>query len=110
MNKWARWPVLAAATAGVAALGAGTATADEHYNGDTHIGSRFALIGTGQIDDPLEDVLEHAAIFGSTSTVDSEAAEPPDAAEPADPAEGDSAPADADAADADTDTDTDTAS
>ncbi|RKN12584.1 hypothetical protein [Streptomyces radicis] len=82
MNKWVRWPVLAVATAGAAALGAGAATADEHYNGETHVGSRFALVGTGQIDDPFEDVLEHAAILGSTSTVDSETAAPEAAEEP----------------------------
>lgn len=44
----------------------GTAAADEHYNGDnTVIGSRSGLLVTGQIDDPFEDVLEHAAFFDS---------------------------------------------
>ncbi|WP_052849656.1 hypothetical protein [Streptomyces avicenniae] len=74
-NLWVRLPLLALATAG-AALGTGTAAADEHYAGDTRIGPRFALIGTGQIDDPLEDVLEHATLFGETVMTESEAAEP----------------------------------
>ncbi|MFR9726179.1 hypothetical protein ACL02R_22845 [Streptomyces sp. MS19] len=72
----ARLPLLALATAGAAALGAGAAAADEHYAGDTRIGPRFALIGTGQIDDPLEDVLEHATILGDTVMTESETAEP----------------------------------
>jgi hypothetical protein len=71
MRQWVRWPVLAAATLGATALGAGAVQADEHYSGNTNIGPRFALVGTGQIDDPLEDVLEHAAILGSeTTTID----------------------------------------
>jgi hypothetical protein len=67
MNKWARWPVVAVATLGAAALGAGVAGADEHYtgSGDTWIGPRYGLFTAGQIDDPFEDVLEHAAILGS---------------------------------------------
>ncbi|MER8236686.1 hypothetical protein ACIRQY_08275 [Streptomyces sp. NPDC101490] len=49
---------------------AGTAAADEtHHN--SHNGPNIALISTGQIDDPMEDVLEHAAIFGRTDTTDS---------------------------------------
>ncbi|ONK15844.1 hypothetical protein [Streptomyces sp. MP131-18] len=67
MNAWARWPLLALATFGAAGLASGAADADEHYSGETTIGSRFALVNTGQIDDPLEDVLEHAAIFGSST-------------------------------------------
>ncbi|TDC27156.1 hypothetical protein E1265_02470 [Streptomyces sp. 8K308] len=61
---------MAAATFGAAALGAGAASADEHYSGTTSIGPRVGLIQTGQIDDPLEDVLEHAAILGRTATND----------------------------------------
>ncbi|MGP3966824.1 hypothetical protein [Streptomyces sp. 6N223] len=64
-TAWARWPLLALAAAGAATLTTGTATADEHYDGTTLIGPRYGLLVTGQIDDPLEDVLEHAAIFGS---------------------------------------------
>jgi hypothetical protein len=49
-----------------AALSAhGTAHADETHT-DAHNGHRVSLISTGQIDDPFEDVLEHAAILGST--------------------------------------------
>ncbi|GGT35008.1 hypothetical protein GCM10010271_43770 [Streptomyces kurssanovii] len=49
-----------------AALSAhGAAHADETHT-DAHNGHRVSLISTGQIDDPLEDVLEHAAILGST--------------------------------------------
>ncbi|MDT0343792.1 hypothetical protein [Streptomyces litchfieldiae] len=67
MGKWARWPILTAAALGAAALGAGTAEADEHYSGTTNIGPRVGLVNTGQIDDPLEDVLEHAAVLGSAT-------------------------------------------
>jgi hypothetical protein len=67
---WTRWPLLALATAAAAALAPGTAAADEHYSGNTTIGARPALITTGQIDDPFEDVLEHAAILGWTITND----------------------------------------
>jgi hypothetical protein len=58
-------PLLVLATAAAAALTTGTATADEHYDGTTLIGPRYGLLVTGQIDDPMEDVLEHAAILGS---------------------------------------------
>jgi hypothetical protein len=43
----------------------GAAHADETHT-DAHNGPRVSLISTGQIDDPLEDVLEHVAILGST--------------------------------------------
>ncbi|UYQ66432.1 hypothetical protein [Streptomyces peucetius] len=43
----------------------GVARADETHT-DAHNGHRVSLISTGQIDDPLEDVLEHAAVLGST--------------------------------------------
>ncbi|MCX4963555.1 hypothetical protein OHA98_01735 [Streptomyces sp. NBC_00654] len=48
---------------------AGTAYADETHT-NAHNGPQVALISTGQIDDPLEDVLEHAAVLGTTSVVD----------------------------------------
>ncbi|WP_129842077.1 hypothetical protein [Streptomyces sp. RFCAC02] len=83
----ARWSVLALAVGTAALGGADTASADEHYSGQTTIGPRFALIGTGQIDDPLEDVLEHATVLGSTTMTESEAAEPVEPAEAADPAD-----------------------
>ncbi len=62
--KRARWPFVAAVTVGISAFAGGVAQADEHYAGETTIGPRFGLIQTGQIDDPLEDVLEHASILG----------------------------------------------
>ncbi|MGW0774139.1 hypothetical protein ACWD01_10955 [Streptomyces sp. NPDC002835] len=48
-----------------AGMSHGAAHADETH-ADAHNGHRVTLISTGQIDDPLEDVLEHAAILGST--------------------------------------------
>ncbi|MFD3534265.1 hypothetical protein [Streptomyces sp. NPDC058664] len=51
-------------------LPAGTAVADETHT-HAHNGPHISLISTGQIDDPLEDVLEHAAILGRTYTTDS---------------------------------------
>ncbi|GAB2581805.1 hypothetical protein GCM10027168_13160 [Streptomyces capparidis] len=60
----ARRPLTTAALVATAVLGgAGTAAADE-YPHHSHNGSRFALINTGQIDDPMEDVLEHTLNFG----------------------------------------------
>ncbi|MDT0309044.1 hypothetical protein RM780_19060 [Streptomyces sp. DSM 44917] len=56
-------------TAGLAALGSGVASADEHYYGDPKIGPRVGLVNTGQIDDPLEDVLEHASFLFGSETV-----------------------------------------
>ncbi|MFF8960386.1 hypothetical protein [Streptomyces sp. NPDC014894] len=50
-----------------AVLPATSAVADETHT-DSHNG--VTLISIGQIDDPLEDVLEHAAIFGETSVQD----------------------------------------
>ncbi|MFE4643748.1 hypothetical protein [Streptomyces sp. NPDC056730] len=58
-----RWAVGIAATAAVTGLPAGAANADETHR-DSHNGSTFALIHTGQIDDPMEDVLEHTLLFG----------------------------------------------
>ncbi|GGT24439.1 hypothetical protein GCM10014713_16940 [Streptomyces purpureus] len=48
-----------------ALLPATTATADE-TNRDSRNGPVVALIHAGQIDDPAEDVLEHANILGTT--------------------------------------------
>ncbi|WP_030547052.1 hypothetical protein [Streptomyces exfoliatus] len=60
-------------TAAAILLPVGTAQADETHtrSGPTVTNGPSLSIHTGQIDDPLEDVLEHAAIFGSTSTADS---------------------------------------
>ncbi|KOX24958.1 MULTISPECIES: hypothetical protein [unclassified Streptomyces] len=51
-------------------LSAGTAAADETHL-HSHNGPNVSLVSTGQIDDPLEDVLEHAAILGGTYSGDS---------------------------------------
>ena len=52
-----------------ALLSHGVAHADEtHIN--SHNGDRVTLVSIGQIDDPLEDVLEHAAVLGTTYTRD----------------------------------------
>ncbi|MGW7080733.1 hypothetical protein [Streptomyces sp. NPDC054866] len=45
------------------ALCSGAAHADETHE-NSHNAPRVALINTGQIDDPLEDVLEHTLNFG----------------------------------------------
>jgi hypothetical protein len=51
------------ATAVVCGLSAGAAHADES-NAHAHDGPRIALVDTGQVDDPMEDVLEHTLLFG----------------------------------------------
>ncbi|MFJ6572189.1 hypothetical protein ACIQNU_32770 [Streptomyces sp. NPDC091292] len=48
-------------------LPASTAAADETHR-DSHNG--VTVISIGQIDDPLEDVLEHATVFGETAVSD----------------------------------------
>nr|WP_250289073.1 hypothetical protein [Streptomyces atroolivaceus] len=52
-----------------AGLSAGSACADETHT-NSHNAPRVGLIQTGQIDDPLEDVLEHAAVLGTTYVYD----------------------------------------
>ncbi len=52
-----------------ATVTATAAHADETHT-DAHNGPQVALIATGQIDDPLEDVLEHVAVLGRTVVVD----------------------------------------
>ncbi|MFI6034194.1 hypothetical protein ACIBBD_08500 [Streptomyces sp. NPDC051315] len=49
--------------AGLVAVTAGSAIADETHT-DSHNAPVVALISTGQIDDPMEDVLEHTLNFG----------------------------------------------
>ncbi|MFH8881752.1 hypothetical protein [Streptomyces californicus] len=56
-------------TAVASVLSATAAHADETHT-DAHNGPQVALIATGQIDDPLEDVLEHVAVLGRTVVVD----------------------------------------
>jgi len=53
----------------VLGLSAGPAYADETQS-NSHNAPHVALIQTGQIDDPLEDVLEHMAILGATYVFD----------------------------------------
>ncbi|MET9595698.1 hypothetical protein ABZY45_32940 [Streptomyces sp. NPDC006516] len=50
-------------------LSAAEAHADETHT-HSHNGPQVGLIQTGQIDDPLEDVLEHAAVLGTTYVFD----------------------------------------
>ncbi|MFD7324488.1 hypothetical protein ACFV9D_25910 [Streptomyces sp. NPDC059875] len=64
----------ALAVAAAVLLPAGAASADEThtqtYNGP-HVSNGPSLsLHTGQIDDPLEDVLEHAAVLGTTYVFD----------------------------------------
>ncbi|MEU3399252.1 hypothetical protein [Streptomyces filamentosus] len=67
-------PMVAGVLAAAAVLlPAGAARADEthtHHGPAVTNGPALGL-HTGQIDDPLEDVLEHAAILGRTHTTDS---------------------------------------
>jgi hypothetical protein len=55
--------VLALAAAAVCWLPGGTAHADETNTG-SHNGHRFGLVNVGQVDDPMEDVLEHVVLVG----------------------------------------------
>jgi hypothetical protein len=47
----------------VCGLPAGVAYADE-TNRASHNGPRIGLVNVGQVDDPMEDVLEHTLLFG----------------------------------------------
>jgi len=86
MGRWAIAAVVAAAGSALLVGFAGVAQADEtnqnSYNGD---GSRQTLVDVGQVDDPMEDVLEHFLDIGSEGA---EPPEPPEPAEPAEPADG----------------------
>ncbi|MER7107603.1 hypothetical protein [Streptomyces sp. NPDC000229] len=46
------------------------AHADEPHSGSDN-GHRVSLVSIGQIDDPMEDVLEHVAVLGHNSVVGS---------------------------------------
>ncbi|MDN0194990.1 hypothetical protein [Streptomyces sp. S.PNR 29] len=59
----ARWLAGVGAAALVCWLPAGTAHADETNTG-SHNGPRIGLVNMGQVDDPMEDVLEHTLLFG----------------------------------------------
>ncbi|MEU5957779.1 hypothetical protein [Streptomyces sp. NPDC047525] len=58
-----RWVLVAAMAAVPSVLCSGAAHADETHE-NSHNAPRVSLISTGQIDDPLEDVLEHVLNFG----------------------------------------------
>lgn len=70
-----RTALTVAAALALPVLAASAAHADETHE-NAHNAPRVSLVNTGQIDDPLEDVLEHAAILGRTHVV--EGAEAPD--------------------------------
>ncbi|MEU0658708.1 hypothetical protein ACPCAC_30180 [Streptomyces lavendulocolor] len=53
-----------------AVLVPGAAHADEAHSGSDN-GHRVSLVSIGQIDDPMEDVLEHVALLGHNSVVGS---------------------------------------
>ncbi|MEU7565099.1 hypothetical protein [Streptomyces fradiae] len=61
--KITRTAVLMGLLAVAGVFGAGAAHADES-NSQAHNGPRVGLINAGQIDDPMEDVLEHVAVLG----------------------------------------------
>lgn len=58
-----RWALVAAVAAVPSVLSSGAAHADETNHG-SHNGHTVSLISTGQVDDPMEDVLEHTLNFG----------------------------------------------
>ncbi|MBX9425925.1 MULTISPECIES: hypothetical protein [Streptomyces] len=64
--------VVGVLTVAAVLLQAGAARADETHtrNGPTVNNGPSLSLHTGQVDDPLEDVLEHAAILGRTYTTD----------------------------------------
>ncbi|MFF8828838.1 hypothetical protein [Streptomyces sp. NPDC015131] len=62
--------VVPGALALAAALSSGTAHADEAHSASDN-GHHVTLLSIGQIDDPMEDVLEHVAVFGSNGVVGS---------------------------------------
>ncbi|UUN26202.1 hypothetical protein [Streptomyces sp. FIT100] len=53
-----------------AALADGTGTHSPHTqtHSRSHNASTVSLISTGEVDDPLEDVLEHATILGEATS------------------------------------------
>ncbi|ATL32928.1 hypothetical protein KY5_7910c [Streptomyces formicae] len=63
VRTMSRRALVAAVVVTPAVLCSGTAHADETHT-DSHNAPSVSLISTGQIDDPLEDVLEHTLNFG----------------------------------------------
>ncbi|MCT7356301.1 hypothetical protein N4P33_29765 [Streptomyces sp. 15-116A] len=60
---WVRGVAGVVAAGVVCWLPGGVAYADE-YNTQAHNGPRIGLVNAGQIDDPMEDVLEHVLLIG----------------------------------------------
>ncbi|MET9799988.1 hypothetical protein [Streptomyces sp. NPDC006368] len=54
----------------VALLHCGAAHADESHSGSEN-GHHITLLSIGQVDDPMEDVLEHVSILGSNQVTGS---------------------------------------
>ncbi|MEU7005793.1 hypothetical protein [Streptomyces sp. NPDC046332] len=69
-----RASIVGALTVAAVLLPAAAASADETHarthNGPYVSNGPSLTLHTGQIDDPLEDVLEHAALFGTTYVSD----------------------------------------
>ncbi|MGV2919566.1 hypothetical protein [Streptomyces alfalfae] len=65
-----RAALMAAACAAPIVLSTEAAHADETHHSGSHTAPVVALINTGQIDDPMEDVLEHTLLFGDGYTWD----------------------------------------
>ncbi|MFH8796904.1 hypothetical protein [Streptomyces sp. NPDC017941] len=63
-HRTIRTALAAAVCAAPLALTNDVAHADETHHSGSHTAPVVALISTGQIDDPLEDVLEHTLLFG----------------------------------------------
>ncbi|WP_405808880.1 hypothetical protein OG524_02710 [Streptomyces sp. NBC_01520] len=64
-----RWFIGSGAVLMAVGAPTGSANADETHS-NSHNAPRVSFIQTGHIDDPLEDVLEHAAILGATYVFD----------------------------------------
>ncbi|MGP3970388.1 hypothetical protein [Streptomyces sp. 6N223] len=62
VRVWARWSAVALTAGAASALGAGAASADESYGDNARLGPQFALIRIGQVEDPLEHVLDHVTV------------------------------------------------
>ncbi|MCT9080511.1 hypothetical protein [Streptomyces fulvoviolaceus] len=63
----ARWLTGVLTLAVACWLPAGSAYADE-TNTASHNGPRIGLVNVGQVDDPMEDVLEHVLLIGDGYT------------------------------------------
>ncbi|MBB1256300.1 hypothetical protein [Streptomyces alkaliterrae] len=68
--KLLRSALLGALTTALLTLPLATAAHADETHHHSHNGPRVSFITTGQIDDPLEDVLEHLTVLGLTHIVD----------------------------------------